>query len=97
MTEEERDELIRKALFKFEPKKHVADTLSKHFKGFIKFDETITGDEEQAKAFVEEREELVKQFYKEWDEFYAKNSHTGHMPPELLTFPKQSVKDGYDK
>lgn len=39
-------------------------------------------------------EERVGQI-KEWDEFYAKNPHTGHMPVQLLTLSKS--KDGCDK
>lgn len=69
MTEEEKDELIRKALFGVEPRKQIAKVLGEHVKN-------ILAEEERIKRV------------KEWDEFYAKNPHTGHMPIELYSLPK---------
>jgi hypothetical protein len=73
---EERDELIQKAFFGVEPRKHLVEVLGEYVKDILT------------------EEERIRRI-KEWDEFYVKNPHTGHMSPELYSLPK--LKDGYDK
>lgn len=70
MTEEERDELIRRALFDAKPRKQIAKVLGEHIKNILTEEERIRR-------------------VKEWDDFYAKNPHTGHMPLELYSLPKK--------
>ncbi len=48
---------------------------------------------EHVKKILTEEERIRR--VKEWNDFYTKNPHTGHMPLELYSFPK--LKGGYDK